>query len=314
MKIHTLRVPTPFPIGPVNLFLIEADPLTLIDTGPNMDEAFRSLNEQLERLKLRIEQVRRVIVTHAHEDHAGLAARIQQMSGAAVCVHPWDAPRLSGEQRYLVGHQLLRRAGVPAEAIEQMQQRREYHRRLMQPVTDVQLLREGDEVPFASESWRVLHTPGHTPGHLCLWHEGKRLLIGGDTILKRVSPNPVINPDPRNPDRRFPSLAMYLDTLARLRDIGPTRVHTGHGEDVNDLHAYYTASLQHARQRQARLLDLFPPQAATAWELSFRLFPDAREDQRFLALSETSAHLDWATEQGKLKREERDGIEYYRRA
>ncbi len=313
MKIHTLRVPTPFPIGPVNLFLIAEDPITLIDTGPKMDDAFRSLRDQVEDLGLRLEQIRRVIITHTHEDHAGLAAQIKQISSAAVYVHPWEAARLTGQRDYLVSRTMLQQVGVPAQALEMLEARRARYRRLLEPVPDVQVLDEGDEVAFASESLRVLHTPGHTPGHICLWREGERALIAADTILKRITPNPVINSDPRNGHRRFPSLRMYLDTLARLRQLSPTRIHTGHGEEVQDVEAYYLDTLRHAHNRQARLLELFPPQAVTAWDMSLRLFPGAREDQRFLALSETSAHLDFATDEGKLRREESDGVEYYRR-
>jgi len=219
---------------------------------------------------------------------------------------------MTGERDYLVGRKILRQVGVPPKIIEEFEARWKHYRTLLEPVPDVQVLDEGDEVPFAAESLRALHTPGHTPGHICLWRDGERALIAADTVLKRTSPNPIISPDPRNSNRRFPSLSMYLNTLARLRDLSPTLIYTGHGEEVKDLHAYYNGMLRHTRSRQSRLLDLCPPNAATAWEMSLKLFPDVGDEHRFLAVSETSAHFDFATDEGKLTREESDGVEYYR--
>lgn len=312
MKIHTLRIPTPFPVGPVNVFLIADDPVTLIDTGPKTDDAFQSLRDQVEDLGFRLDRIRRIIISHTHEDHAGLAGRIKQLSDAAIYVHPWEAHRLTGPRESLVGRKVLRQVGVPENVLDEFEERWQRHRALLDLVPDVQVLDEDDEVRFATESLRVLHTPGHTPGHICLWRDGGRVLIAADTVLKRITPNPVINRDPRHPERRFPSLQMYRDTLARLRDLSPTLIHTGHGEAVYDLDAYYHTMEQHIRTRQARLLELFPPHAATVWEMSLKLFPDAQSVHRFLAVSETSAHVDFATAEGKLIREERDGVEYYR--
>jgi glyoxylase-like metal-dependent hydrolase (beta-lactamase superfamily II) len=312
MQIHTLRIPTPLYIGPVNVFLIAEDPLTLVDTGPKTDDAFRSLRDQVEARGFQLEQIRRVIISHTHEDHAGLAARIKQISHAAIYVHPWEAHRLTEPRDYLVGRKMLRQVGVPPTAIDEFEARWKRFGAMTDLVSDVQVVDEGDDVAFASESLRVLHTPGHTPGHISLWRQGERALIAADTVLKRISPNPVINPDPRNASRRFPSLSMYLNTLARLRDLSPTLIYTGHGEEVVDMDAYHNGMLRHVRSRQSRLLELFPPHAVTAWEMSLKLFPGVGDEHRFLAVSETSAHIDLATDAGKLIGEESDGVEYYR--
>jgi glyoxylase-like metal-dependent hydrolase (beta-lactamase superfamily II) len=312
MRIHTFHIPTPFYVGPVNVFLIAEDPITLVDTGPKTQDAFLSLRDQVEAVGVQLENIRRIIITHTHEDHAGQAARLKDISGASVYVHPWEAHRLTSELNYQIGRKMLTQVGVPATVLDQFEARWQRYRTLMDPVPDVQLLDEGDEIAFATGSFRVLHTPGHTPGHICLWRDGKKLLVAGDTVLKRITPNPIINPDPRNSGYRFPSLSMYLRSLERLRDLAPALIYTGHGEEVADLEAYHNSMLRHVRARQARLLSLFPPHAVTAWEMSNKLFPQAREDQRFLAVSETSAHLDLAVSEGKLMREERQGVQYHR--
>src|ERR1043165_7473375 len=80
MRIEKLTVPTPFPVGPINIYLIVEEPLTLVDTGPKTDEALASLREQFARLGIRMADLRRIILTHTHEDHCGLAGTLQRES------------------------------------------------------------------------------------------------------------------------------------------------------------------------------------------------------------------------------------------
>ncbi|MBI4468126.1 MAG: MBL fold metallo-hydrolase, partial [Acidobacteria bacterium] len=254
MRIHKLILPTPFAIGPVNVYLIEDRQLALFDTGPETPEAMTALDEQLEGAGHGIKEIRRIVISHTHSDHCGLAPKIQQASGASVFVHPWEENRLTRPFDDAPTARLLAQAGVPVEEIERYRLRRSYYEGARAGLSDVRLLRDGDELPFSSGSLRVIHTPGHTPGHICLFHEGGRFLLGGDTVLDRITPNPVMNPDPRQPDRRFPSLRMYHQTLDRLQSIAPVLIHTGHGADVAELASYRTNLLRHHRQRQQRVV------------------------------------------------------------
>lgn len=312
MKIHQLRIPTPFPVGPINVTLLVEDPITLVDTGPQTDEAFAALREQVRACGISLERIRRIVLTHSHEDHAGQAARLRALSGATVYVHPWEAERLSPAFDYTAYRHLLAELGVPEEIITQFEALRRRLRELIAPVPEIALLEDGDELTFERESWRVVHTPGHTPGHIGLFSEGRRLLIAGDTVLKRITPNPVLNPDPQDACRRFPSLRRFLASLDRLRELAPVSVFTGHGEEVQDFEAYRHEIRRHVQERQRAIRAALGAQTLTPWELSLRLFPEARTDQRFLALSETIAHLDLALSEGMVIREQRDGIEFYR--
>src|SRR6267154_1356877 len=95
MKIHKLVIPTPFYIGPINIYLVDDDPLTLIDTGPRTDEAMAALKEQMLAVGHRIKDIERILLTHTHEDHCGQTSQIQELSGAQVYVHEWESKRLS---------------------------------------------------------------------------------------------------------------------------------------------------------------------------------------------------------------------------
>src|SRR5919197_909821 len=166
-----------------------------------------------------------------------------------------------------------------------------------------------------SDLRRIVLTPGHTPGSCSFLREADRTLIAGDCVLKRITPNPILSPDPLDPARRFRSLAEYLVSLARLRGLHPTLVYGGHGEPVSDYEELFNRYLRAIGERQTEVIRLIPKQGATAWDISLELFPGSTDVHRFLAVSEAVAHLDLAHSEGKLALElSGDGSEVYRRA
>jgi glyoxylase-like metal-dependent hydrolase (beta-lactamase superfamily II) len=138
-------------------------------------------------------------------------------------------------------------------------------------------------------------------------------VIAGDCVLKRITPNPVLSPDPIDPSRRFRSLAEYLVSLARVRGLAPTLVLGGHGEPIHDFEELFNRYLKLIRERQAKIISLVPKNGATPWEMSRTMFPQTDDVHRFLAVSEAVAHLDYAQSEGKLAVEFAEGREVYRR-
>lgn len=313
MRIEKLIVPTPFPVGPINIYLVIEDPLTLVDTGPKTDEALAAVRDQLRKLGVATRDLKRIILTHTHEDHCGLAGILQQESGARVFVHEWEYRNISQHRETRVNRDLLRRAGVPAEELERMAGRYELIHHYADPVEDVEAFRDEQEFVFATGSLRVVHTPGHTPGSCCLLREANRILLAGDTILKSISPNPVLNADPIDPKRRFPSLGEYLVSLARIRSLAPTLIKTSHGDDVTDYEEHFHRSIRQIQDRQSNVIGLIPKQGVTAWEMSKLLFPKVDNLNRFLATSEASAHLDLAVAEEKLRLERQGEAEIFLR-
>ena len=169
------------------------------------------------------------------------------------------------------------------------------------------------EFTFASGALRVVHTPGHTPGSCCLLRESNRLMLTGDTILKNITPNPILNADPLNPERRFPSLGEYLVSLARIRELAPTLLRTSHGDDVTDYEEHFNRLVRHVRERQNKVIKLVPKEGITAWEMSQQMFPHVKAINQFLAVSEAVANLDLAVADGRLRLESRDNSETYYR-
>ena len=318
MQIVPIAIPTPFYVGDVNVYLIKQDPLTLIDVGPKTDDAYRVLVQKLGQVGVKLSDIRRIVLTHAHEDHCGLAKRVRdEAKDAEILVHKWETGHLFGRLARDQHRDLLLRSGVPPAAFEEM-------RSLYQDISlltdsledsDYQTLEDDMELEFDGGVLRVLHTPGHTPGSCSFVREANRTLICGDCVLKRITPNPIVSPDPIDPSKRFPSLGEYLVSLARLREYRPTLSYGGHGEPVTDFEEIFHRYVRSIDERQKRVLSLVPNEGITAFEMATKLFPSSitQDVHQFLAISESIAHLDYAEREGKLALEIKEGVEFYRR-
>src|SRR5438477_7850620 len=317
MKIIPITLPTPFYIGPVNVYLIKDDPITLIDTGPKTKETVDVLRAGLQNAGISISDIRRIVLTHAHEDHCGLARAVRdEAKEARVFVHGWETGHRAGRLEYEEHRQMLSRAGVPRDEVEAMRKLYDGFRQYADALDDehcTELIDEA-ELEFESGILQVIHTPGHTPGSCSFVRHADRTLIAGDCVLKRITPNPILSVDPVDPARRFRSLAEYLVSLARLRSLSPTLVYGGHGEPVSDYEELFNRYLRASSERQTEVIRLIPRAGATAWDISLELFPGAGDVHRFLAVSEAVAHLDLAHSEGKLAVElSGDGREVYRK-
>lgn len=317
MNIIPLSIPTPFYVGDVNVYLVREDPLTLIDVGPKTPEATDALRRGLAAHGVKFSDVERIVLTHAHEDHCGLAKQVRnEARNAVIMVHEWETGHLFGRLAHEEHRHLMMRSGVPDQVFEEMCGLYDHISLLTDSLSHGECLPLLDsmELEFNSGSLRVLHTPGHTPGSCSFVRESNRTLICGDCVLKRITPNPILSPDPVDPSRRFRSLAEYLVSLARLRSFSPTLSYGGHGEPITDFEEIFQRYIRAIDERQKKVLGLLGSDGMTAFELAKQLFPDSFDDSvhRFLALSEAVAHLDYAESEGKISLEISSGVEHYR--
>jgi glyoxylase-like metal-dependent hydrolase (beta-lactamase superfamily II) len=173
-------------------------------------------------------------------------------------------------------------------------------------VEDVRPLAELDSVRCGAARFEFVELPGHTPGSIGLWEPHLRILIGGDTAIEKITPNPFSAPDAAQPHGRFRSLGSYWETFRLIRELNPGIVHAGHMQPITDFPAYADWSFDLHRRRQEAVVTAIRGGARTVHEIALALFPDVVPQGAFLALTEVFSHLDLLEEEGRVRSDYRD--------
>lgn len=317
--LHAVELPTPFPVGPVTVYLADApgEPLTLIDTGPRTPEAWAALEAGLTRLGHTPADLDRIVLSHAHVDHFGLAADLVTTSGAQVLSHPWNTTAL-GEYEVDRAHRtafygaLLREAAVPAEILSAVGRATRGVNRFSHPVNVDLPIEEGHCLRMAGRDWHVVHTPGHATGLVCLYEPSSRTLLSSDHLLADISSNPVVEPPPPGQSERLRSLVLYRASLQRVAAMQVDQALPSHGPVIHDVPGLVHQRLAFHEQRIRQVLDALHGGARTTWEVTEALFPNRSPLDTFLAVSEVIGHLDLLEVEGKIAGEKADGIMLWR--
>ncbi|RIK81065.1 hypothetical protein DCC62_02735 [candidate division KSB1 bacterium] len=297
-KLHCISLPTPFPVGPVNVYLAKGEPLTLIDTGPKTEATRAALSQELARLGYNLPDLKQIILTHHHVDHLGLAGEIAAQSNAKIFAHPYNLPWLHDYASTRKHHAQFYRGfwkqnGVPQELIERMLYLGEALTQFRDSHLPVQPLPEGQEIHFAGCDWSVYHTPGHAGGLICLWHAQSRTLISNDHILKNISSNPILEPPMSGEATRPQRLRDYLREMNRMAELNPQIAYTGHGQAVRNVRELVARRVAFHHRRAEAILSALGARTMSLWELTQELFPALTNDADFfLAISEVQGHLD----------------------
>ncbi|MGE5235505.1 MAG: MBL fold metallo-hydrolase [Acidobacteriota bacterium] len=309
--VVSISLPTPYPIGPVTVFLVDGDPPTLIDTGPATAPAWHRLCAKLSEVGLRPEDIGRVLVTHGHHDHFGQAARLAAL-GAKVLAHPDDRYNLGLTRDYPRRWRHLRRAGLGLTRRVAVVLALRLLDRTARPLPGFEPLADGQEVACSGRTLRVHHTPGHSPGHVAFELVGEGVLFSGDTVLDHITPNAIVDIDPRDRDRLFLSIAAYRASLRRLAAMQPRLLLPAHGRCLPDVAGQIAAIERHQDDRAGEVSALLEDGPATAMALVDRLFPRVALVGTFLAYSEVLGHLLEFERCGVAARERVDGREFWR--
>src|SRR6476620_5595283 len=215
--LWSIPVPLPIMLRYVLVYAFETDrgPF-IVDAGWNTDVAYDSLGAGLNEAGFDMADVQGVMVTHIHPDHYGLAGRIRDTSGAWIALHPADAALI--HDRYEEPHDLLermggwlRRLGAPASEIEDLRTASMPAREFVEFAKPDVLLEDGDKPDMPGWDLTAVWTPGHSPGHLCFWEPRNKLMLTGDCVLPRITPNVNLNPQTSDDP-----LGDYLRSLERL--------------------------------------------------------------------------------------------------
>jgi len=321
----------------VNCYLVEDDPLTLLDTGPNSATSLTALEAALAEHGRRVEDLRRIVITHQHMDHIGLAAILADRSGAEVCALDRLAPWLSGYREAMEADdsfatEVMLRHGIPEELAMALRSLSQSFRAWGAAATVTHPLADGSELAFAGRSWRVLHRPGHSPSDTIFHDERSGDVLGGDHLIKRISSNPLISrpldgggpardgrpddgvpgggpPPDGSPGARPKALMIYLDSLRATREMDIQCVFPGHGEPIVDGHVALIDERFRLHERRAdKLFGLIAERSRSAYELAQAMWGNVAVTQAYLTLSEVLGHVDLLIDDGRVVEREKDGV------
>ncbi len=327
-EIHRLTLPTPFPVGQVNSYVLRPDrpglgSLTLVDPGPNYPPAKEALVKGLEKLGLGLDRVETLFLTHPHVDHYGLAGEVSSRSGARVVAHADAVPRLTGRisesspGQLLVFGKILARAGLPGEFLASLLRQWAASDSLGAAVKVDVLLADGDTVEGGGVTWKIIHTPGHSPGSVCLHDEVGQRLIAGDHLLPRITSNAImefreVSPGAATVDAaeagpvtaaeagpvtaaeagpatagelarapvliRERSLEIYIQSLRRVEALDVGEVLPGHGAPFTGHRALIARRMRHYERRKSAIAAILGRLGpSAAFGVALALFPDQSE-------------------------------------
>ncbi len=268
-------IPVPLPnnsLRYVFVYVFETDrgPY-LVDAGWNTDDAFAALSAGMRQLGSDVAEVQGVMVTHIHPDHYGLAGRVRDVSGAWIALHPADAALI--HDRYeepadlleRVGA-MLRRMGAPPEELATLQNASMPVLPLVESVRPDVLVEDGDKPEVPGFDLAAIWTPGHSPGHLCFWEAGFDLMLSGDHVLPRITPN-----IPFHPQAGADPLGDYLRSLDKLEAYDADEVLPAHEHRFVGLSERLAQLRAHHEARFAEVVAAIRDGSTSAWDIASRM-------------------------------------------
>lgn len=340
-RVYCMPIPTRFAVGRVNCYLIEDDPLTLLDTGPNSATSLVALEAALAEHGRRIEDLERVVITHQHMDHMGLVDILATRSGAEVCALDRLAPWLADYKREMeaiesFSAKVMLGNGVPKDVVLALRATSAGLRAWGAAAHVTRTLKDGELLDFAGRSWRTLHRPGHSPSDTVFYDERSAELFVGDHLIKHISSKPLLSPPlPIAPadgkaendgadgqsatgkiaagahGERPRALPVYLDSLRSTREMDARVAWAGHGDPIDDHLAVIDERLRMHERRANKLYRLIAEQPRNAYELARAMWGDVAVTQAYITLSEVLGHVDLLLDEGRVSERESDGVVYF---
>ncbi|WP_247881294.1 MBL fold metallo-hydrolase [Skermanella sp. TT6] len=308
-----VRMPLPFALNHINIWLLEAeDGWTIVDTGIGSNRT-KDCWERIFRESLAGKPVVRIVATHFHPDHVGLAGWLVDRWQAEFCASltEWLFGRMlsleSPEAMVRTSLAFYRRAGLDEAALAVMAERGNSYAKGVTPLpARLRRLKAGDRLPIGGTDWHVITGGGHTPEHVCLHCPDRGIFIAGDQVLPRISPN--ISVWASEPDAD--PLDDFLRTLDRLRSLpDDLLVLPSHDTPFTGLHARLDALAAHHRERLEEVVNACAEPSTVAQVTRVMFNRPLDPHQLVFAVGEALAHLNHLAARGRLiRRTDRDGL------
>jgi len=317
--IHQLQIPIPDnPLGHLNAYLIEGkNGWLMVDTGWDTPDAFSSLEAGLKSLGLVLSDISRIVITHVHPDHFGLAGKIKHLSPRTeLLTHRWEAELI--ESRYIKVSELqdkmavmLRRYGVPKTELSKLSSASMPALQFVTVALPDGVLYGGEIIRVGEFDLEIIWTPGHSPGHVCLFEPKNRILFSGDHILPSITPN--ISYHVQSGDN---PLGDYIGALRKLRNLPVDKVLPAHEHVFTDLKGRIDEIIDHHAKRELEIqkvidggpLNAYEVSSRIAWNVSGLAWEQFLPLQKRFAVMETIAHLEFMRWEGKVEKVSKDDL------
>jgi len=316
-------VPVPIPDSPLRYvlsYLIEHPAgFLMVDTGWDHPDSWTALSAGLESCGIPLTAITAIVITHVHPDHHGLSRQVAGQSGAWIGMHEREDQFLAAHSDWAVMRDgmavYLNWCGAPAEHLADMTARRTAAARPGPMARADRVIAHGDRLDVPGLAIRAIWTPGHSPGHLCLHDESRDLLLTGDHVLPRITPNVSAY------DMTSSPLDEYLASLESLRGIEPAEVLPAHEYRFTDLDGRLTDLAEHHQERLGEVEAALAatPDGQSAWSVAAQVSWSRPWNQlvgfpRQAALGEVVAHLRHLQRHGRAQCTEKDGRGYWKLA
>jgi glyoxylase-like metal-dependent hydrolase (beta-lactamase superfamily II) len=292
------------------VFLIDDDPLTLVDAGPNSGSSLDALERGLVALGHSVAQLERIVVTHQHIDHIGLVQILANRSGAEVVALDRLVPFLEGYRENAAADDefataTMLRHGMSEDVARALASVSLAFRAWGAGASVTRTVCDGESLDFAGRRLEVHFRPGHSATDTVFLDAERRLLVGGDHLLATISSNPLMS-RPVDGDERRRALIEYIDSLKLTREMDVDVVLPGHGDPITDHRALIDRRLTLHARRADKIHALIAERPRSAFDIAQALWGNIAVTQAFLTLSEVIGHTDILQAEGRVAEEEVD--------
>jgi glyoxylase-like metal-dependent hydrolase (beta-lactamase superfamily II) len=278
----------------------------LVDCGWNTDAAYAALEEGMQEHGSHPTEINKLVITHVHPDHYGMSGRLKRLSSCDVVIHEKDAEVIN--TRYFAPKGLTEQMGrfmeangVPPMDSGGMSMGSMGMLDRVSPVPADTEVKGGEVIKVGDFDFEIIWTPGHSPGHICLYEPNRKVLITGDHILPTITPNVSINTQTHGSP-----LGDYMRSLKLLEDLPVEYVLPAHEFDIKELKKRCMEIEVHHDMRLAEMLNCVDRGGSTAWEVAGRvkwatgMLTEFEPHMQRAAVGETIAHLEYMWEEGQL--------------
>ena len=294
----------------VNAYVIRGEKgLLLVDAGWDTEASFAALEKGLAEINAKVKDISQIIVTHVHPDHYGMAGHVKKASGASLAMHHLEKEFI--EPRYVNMEPLLNAIdnlllanGVPPEMIKKLSNATVGLEQYVMPTQPDILLHDDETVTTGLFNFKVIWSPGHSSGHICLYEPEKKIFLSGDHILPSITPNVSIHPQAiENP------LGRYFDSLNELKKLEVERVLPGHENVFTNFKERIEDILHHHEERNNEILAALGDIPGTSFQAAQKIrwgykksYASLPDFHKRMAVLETLAHLEMMANNGRVDR------------